>query len=223
MKTQLAVCSKCGDGICKCKIRDWTARIIATLVLSLFAVSTVFGQETVPITPANVSPELKAAFLSFYQDVSAAKTVTLALYPTYSPSITTASKWGYGAALICPVSAISALESNSIAQHTFGGLRFDSLGSQFFASTVAVGAKGDFQIYGHNFTLFAESGANIPLSGAGNNNKALGAMVGSGVDTRLFTFGKNKQGSLDFFVCAEKWTLFPGYVLHGGPTITFGF
>lgn len=173
------------------------------------------------------SPELKADVISFIQNVEASRSITLAVYPTYAPGIT-ANKWGYGAALLCPASAITALSSNGIAQHAFGGLRIDSIGGGFYASTVAVGAKGDFQLWGHNFTIFGESGVNIPMSGAGANNFVPGAMVGTGINTHILSFGTAnaasvKPGSFDVFVCAEKWTQFSGYVLHTGPTLTWSF
>jgi hypothetical protein len=196
-------------------------------LLSIIGVAALLATSSQAQTIPMPSPELKAAAISFAQNVEATRTVTLALYPTYAPGISTA-KWGYGAALICPASAITALESNGIAQHTFGGLRVDRIGGGFYASTVAVGMKGDFQLWGHNFTIFGESGVNIPMSGAGGNNLNLGAMVGSGINTHIYSFGKaddsgSQPFSLDAFVCAEKWTQFSGYVLHAGPTLTWKF
>lgn len=195
---------------------------ISIIGIALAAMVNIHAQDL-----PSVSPELKTAVISFAQNVEATRSVTLAVYPTYAPGITD-NKWGYGAALVCPTSAITALESNTIAQHAFGGLRFDSIGGGFFASTVAVGAKGDFQLWGHNFTIFAESGVNIPMSGAGDKNLSPGAMVGTGLNTHLLSFGKAdatgaKPFSLDAFACAEKWTQFGGYVLHAGPTLTWHF
>lgn len=195
---------------------------IKLLIIGVALVATVTHAQD--LTP---SPELKAAAISFVQNVESSRSVTLAVYPTYAPGIT-AAKWGYGAALVCPAAAITALESNTIAQHAFGGLRIDSIGGGFYASTVAVGAKGDFQLRGHNFTVFAESGVNIPMSGAGAKDFSPGAMVGSGLNTHIYSFGKTdatgrKAFSFDAFVCAEKWTQFSGYVLHAGPTLTWHF
>ncbi len=192
-------------------------------IIGVALIATVTQAQTIP----DPSPELKAAAVSFVQNVEATRTVTLAVYPTYAPGIT-AAKWGYGAALICPASAITALESNTIAQHAFGGLRFDNIGGGFYASTVAVGMKGDFQLWGHNFTIFGESGVNIPLNGAGAQNFAPGAMVGTGINTHILSFGKAdanglKSFSVDAFVCAEKWTAFSGYVLHPGISGTWHF
>lgn len=200
-----------------------TLKLFRNAVLCSLLLFTLLGRSQ----GLDPSPQLKTAAISFVQNVEASRTVTLAIYPTYAPGITTA-KWGYGAALLCPASAITALESNTIAQHTFGGLRFDSIGGGFYASTVAVGAKGDFQLWGHNFTVFAESGVNIPMSGAGAENFAPGAMVGTGLNTHIYSFGKTdangiKPFSFDAFVCAEKWTQFSGYVLHAGPTLTWHF
>jgi hypothetical protein len=198
-------------------------------VVALFA-TTGFAQVT-NLNQIQATPEVKAAAISFYQGVSASHSLTVAVYPTYAPSIVVdgkKSQFGAGIAAIYPLDGINALSNNVVAKHTFAGLRFDLIGGKYFASTVALGAKADFQLWSHNFTVFGESGANIPLSGAGNNNVALGAMVGTGIETRLFSFGKPdangvKPFSIDIFVLAEKWTLYSGEVFHGGPVLNWSF
>ena len=125
-----------------------------------------------------------------------------------------------GVALLTPSQDItpSGIASNAIVQHTFVGLRFDYLAHQAFASTMAVGIKGDMQLWRHNFEGFFHSGANIPFSGFGIHNGDIGAMVGGGVYTSIFTF---THGSIGFQGSAEKWTQFTGAVFHFGPVANF--
>lgn len=208
---------------------DLMKKLLSSICIAVFLAATSHAQVT--NLPTTLTPEAKAAVLSFAQNVEAEKTITVAVYPTLAPSIVVDGKknvWGAGIAAICPLDAISALSNNVVAQHAFAGLRFDLLGGKYFASTVALGAKADFQLWSHNFTAFGESGANIPLAGAGDNNIAVGAMVGSGIETRLFSFGKAnasgiRPGSLSVFGVVEKWTLYPGYVLHPGASLTWSF
>lgn len=180
------------------------------------------------LSAAVASPEVKSNVISFVQGVEAAKSLTVAVYPTYATGLTGSAKWGAGIAAMYPLNGIGALSNNVVAQHTFTGLRFDLMGGNYYASTVALGAKADFQLWGHNFETFVESGANIPLSGAGNNNLAVGAMVGTGIQTTVLSFGTAdangiKPGSLTVFAVAEKWTLYSGYVLHPGVALTWSF
>lgn len=199
--------------------------VAATLVLATLT----NAQET--NLPTSLSPEAKTAAISFAQNVQAAKSLTVALYPTIAPGIVVdgkKSQLGAGIAAMYPMDGFNALSNNIVAQHTFAGLRFDLIGGKYFASTVALGAKADFQLWGHNYTVFGESGANIPLSGAGDNNLALGAMVGTGLETRVWSFGKAdangiKPGSLCVFGVVEKWTLYSGYVFHPGVSVTWNF
>jgi hypothetical protein len=202
---------------------------LSKLIIGLMLINGIaaFGQ-----TSTNVdNTKIKAAFLSFLQNVETNRTVTLAVYPTYAPGIVVNGKsdsFGVGIAALCPVSAISSFSNNTLAQHAFGGLRLDYLAGQAFASTVALGMKGDFQIYSHNVEVFAESGVNIPFSGFGQNNVNVGAMVGSGAYTSLFSFGKvqpdgTKAGSVGLFVAIEKWTQFNGEIYHGGPVLNWSF
>lgn len=175
------------------------------------------------------STNVRSEVLTFLQDVSAQKSISVAVYPSYAPDIKVDGKrenWGAGIALLVPATVIPALEDSSLASHAFGGLRFDMLGKQFFASTVAVGLKGDFQIYKHNFTIFGESGVNIPL--AGSSETSVGGMVGTGISTTLFTFGpkdadENRPGIFGLFAAVEKWTQFSGYVGHFGLNGTYRF
>ncbi len=179
----------------------------------------------------SVSPELKTQIIGFAQQAYTNRDIAVAVYPSYAPNIVIDGKkdtLGLGIAVLCPASSISSLSDNTFAQHAFGGLRFDLLGGQFFASTVVFGVKGDFQIYKHDITIFGESGANIPITGAGNNNINLGAMVGTGLETEVLKFGKanvdgTKNGSLIVFGSVEEWTQFDSQVYHLGAAVNWTF
>lgn len=174
-------------------------------------------------TPPSDNSQAKTAVISFAQTVSTNRTITATLYPSYAPQIVVNGKkdnFGFGAAVLTPVSLVPALQDSTIAQHSYVGLRFDYLAGQAFASTVGVGMKGDFQLWGHNFTAFAQTGANIPFSGFGLKNGEIGAMAGGGLYTELYRF---THGSLGIQVSAEKWTQFQGEVFHGGPVFTLSF
>jgi hypothetical protein len=167
--------------------------------------------------------QLKKAVIAFAQNVSTNREITATVYPSYAPSIVVNGKkdnFGFGAAVLTPVSLVPALADNTIAQHSFVGLRFDYLAHQAFASTVGVGMKGDWQLWKLNNTAFGETGANIPFSGFGIHNGEIGAMVGSGNYTMIHSWGKSKLG---FQVSIEKWTQFPGVVWHFGPVFTLDF
>jgi hypothetical protein len=202
---------------------------ILIIVMASLALVSVASAQTNSSGLSNISPELKDAIISFKQDVEVNRTLTVALYPTYAPEIVVDGKkhqWGAGVALLCPATAIPALEDNAVADHAFGGIRLDMLGGQFFASTVAVGFKAHVQFFGHDFVPFVESGVNIPITGAGDKNAELGAMYGSGVTTSLFAFGKanevgDKPGSINGFIAVEKWTQFKGYEAHVGASVTW--
>ncbi len=175
------------------------------------------------VTHAQTNDQLKAAVISFAQTVSTNRTITATLYPSYAPQIVIDGKkdnFGFGAAVLTPISLVPALADSTLAQHSYVGLRFDYLAHQAFASTVGVGMKGDFQLWGHNVTAFAQTGANIPFAGFGVKNGEIGAMAGGGLYTEIYHF---THGSLGIQVSAEKWTQFQGEVFHGGPVFTLSF
>jgi hypothetical protein len=190
---------------------------IKLAIIGLFAFAlTAFSQTN--------NSELKSAFISFVQNVESNKAVSVAVYPGYAPDIVVNGKkdnFGLGIAALCPASALPALEGTTVGNHAFVGLRFDYLAHQAFASTVGVGVRGDFQIYGHNISAFAHSGVNIPFSGFGLKNGDIGAMAGGGLYTSVYKFSDN--ASLGVQLSAEKWTQFQGYVLHGGPVFNWSF
>jgi hypothetical protein len=192
---------------------------IKTLIIgvALFAATVSYAQTN------SDNSAIKSAVIGFAQTVSTNRQISATLYPSYAPSIVVDGKkdnFGFGAAVLTPVSLVPALADSAIAQHSYVGLRFDYLAHQAFASTVGVGMKGDFQLWGHNFTAFAQTGVNIPFSGFGVKNGAVGAMAGGGLYTDIYKF---THGSIGFQVSAEKWTQFSGEIFHGGPVFTLSF
>ncbi len=182
-----------------------------TLAAMLFAVAGMAQTETIVDNSA-----VKAAVISFAQGVSSNRVITATFYPSYAPSLD--KKWGFGAAVFYP-----------LGEHAFTGLRMDYLSGDFFAAQANVGAKADFQIYGHNFTTFALTGALIPLQGAGNDNFTPGAIVGAGVNTRIYqTTIATHPLTIDLAVEGERWQV-PGskldgtFVMHIAPSITLSF
>lgn len=173
--------------------------------------------------------QAKAAVVSFYQQTATNRNLTFTLYPEYAPDIVVNGKkdtFGAGLSLLTTASQISAWADAAIAQHTFVMLRFDYLAHQAFATTGTVGFNGNVQVLGHNFDVYVEGGANIPFSGFGVKNGALGAIEGQGIHTDLLSWGTAttlgaKPWHLGVQFTAEKWTQFPGMVFLGGPTITF--
>lgn len=199
-------------------------KTLLAIVLASLIVFSVKAQaaDTNSITPTP-SPELKAAAISFAQLTASNRNLTIATYPMYAPDIVVDGKkdnFGVGIALLTPVSALPALQDSTIAKHSFIGLRFDYLAHQAFASTVGVGVKGDMQLWGHNFTGFVHSGANLPFAGFGVKNGDIGAMVGAGGYTSIWQF---THGSLGIQVSAEHWTQFSGMVFLGGPVLNISF
>jgi len=186
------------------------------LILSLLAFAPL-------VHAADTNSELKSAVISFEQLTASNRNLTIAAYPMYAPDIVVNGKkdtFGMGIALLTPIAALPELQDNTLAKHSFVGLRFDYLAHQAFASTVGVGVRGDMQLWGHNFTGFATGGANLPFAGFGVKNGDIGAMVGGGAYTDLWRF---THGALGIQVSVERWTQFPGVVGLGGPVLNISF
>ena len=172
----------------------------------------------------DTNAQIKASAIAFAQGVESNKSVWVAVHPEYAPSIMVngaKDTFGMGVALLTEADAIPALQGTVVGNHVFGGLRFDYLAHEAFASTVGVGVKGDMQLWGHNFTGFVEGGGNIPFSGFGQKNGDLGAMLGAGGYTSIWQPSKNVNLGLEF--TAERWTQFPGMVFLGGPVLHITF
>lgn len=173
---------------------------------------------------AQTNDQIKAAFLSFDQSVLANRSLSIAAYPSYAPSIVVNGKkdnFGFGLAAVTPASVVPGLQGTAVGNHGFMGLRFDYLAHQAFASTVGIGVQYELQVKGHNFDWFGHTGANIPFSGFGVHNGDIGGMVGAGGYTDLYRFSTN--AGLGLQISGEKWTQFPGIVLHGGPVFNWKF
>jgi hypothetical protein len=195
-----------------------------TILAALCLCASLAKAQTPAPAPAD-NTAIKTAFLSFAQNVESNRSLTVALYPMYAPDIVVNGKpdtFGFGLAALVPATVIPSLSQSPVAQHAFGGIRFDYLAHQAFASTVSLGLRGDFQIKGHDFETFVHSGANIPFSGFGLHNGDIGAMIGGGAYTSLLTWGGG-NGSLGLQITGEKWTQFPGPVLLGGPVLNWHF
>lgn len=194
-------------------------------LLALAGVQT-FGQTNTPPTnaPTDANAELKSRAIAFAQGVESNKSIYVAVHPEFAPNITVNGKaehFGVGVALLTEADAIPALQGTVVGTHVFGGLRFDYLAHQAFASTIGVGLKGDMQLWGHNFTGFVEGGGNIPFSGFGQQNGDLGGMFGTGGYTSLWSPSPNVHIAVQ--VTGERWTQFPGWVFLGGPVVHITF
>ena len=165
-----------------------------------------FSQDT--NTP---SGSTKNRLLGFAQDASEAKTLVVAVYPSFAPKLVDAdghkTQWGFGAAALYP-----------IGQYAYTGFRVDYLAGEFWAPSINVGLKADVQIFGMNFTPMAYTGGVVPLAGAGEKNGDWGYIIGGGVKARVWS-GKvfGKTASLDIAATAEKWSQFDGEVYHIAP------
>lgn len=156
----------------------------------------------------------ESSWLSFAQGVSSNKSLTLTAYPSYAPDLKIAGEnksWGFGVAALYP-----------LGDYAFTGARLDYLGDQFWSPSVTVGCKADVQLFGRNFTPFVIGGAIIPLGGAGDDNHAVGAIVGSGVTTSLWA-AANGKSSVNLYFAVEKWSIFQGVIYHPGVAATFKF
>ncbi len=190
-------------------------KLLSLITCALLSVS-AFAQ-------TNDNTQIKQDVIAFAQNVASNRSLTLAVYPSYAPDIVVNGRkdtFGMGVAALVPTTVVPALHGNAVAQHAFVGLRFDYLAHQAYASTVGVGLRGDMQLWGHNFEGFTQASANVPFSGFGIHNGELGAAVGGGIYTDIYTFS---HGSLGLQISAEKWTQFSGFVLHGGPVLSISF
>lgn len=187
------------------------------LIVSLMFVATVsLAQDTNTV--------IKQSFITFFQGTESNGSVFIALHPEYAPSIVVNGKtgsFGLGVALLTDADAIPSLAGTMVGSHVFGGLRFDYLAHQAFASTVGAGVHGSLQLWNHTFTGFVEGGANIPFAGFGVKNGEIGGMYGAGGYTVLWQ--PSAKFNLALEATAEKWTQFPGEVFLFGPVVHWSF
>lgn len=173
-------------------------KLLITLTLALSCILPVKAQ---------TNDTWQSRALTFKQYVEDTKTLTVAVYPSYAPSLKIGGvdkPWGFGVAALYPLS-----------DHTFTGFRADYLGGDFFAAQANVGAKADFQIFGHNFTTYGVTGALLPIQGAGGDNFSPGYIVGGGVRTTIYQKQmKNGNFALGIGYEGERWQV-PNTVLNG--------
>jgi len=163
---------------------------------------------------AQDSTVLKERLISFEQGVVTNHEIIVAVYPGFNPQLEVngiKKNWGFGACGLYP-----------LTDHTFTGIRVDYMGGQFWMPSATVGLRADFQIYGHNFSSFTTGGAIFPLSGAGQENGSIGAIVGAGVSTKVWQNAKGNM-SIDAFVAVEKWTIFNGETIRPGVALNATF
>lgn len=156
----------------------------------------------------------KAALIGFAQGVGQAKSVTVAVYPGYAPSLVVngeKKQWCAGIAALYPVS-----------EYSFAGIRLDYAGGQFWMPSCTVGVKADVQVLGHNVTPFVIGGAIFPISGSGDRDGQVGAIAGTGFTANIWQSEDTKK-SLNLFYAAEKWTLFDGVIHRPGVAFSIKF
>ena len=164
------------------------------------------------LSAQELTNKIETRIIGFAQDTSAAKSVVVAIYPSYAPELQVGGKkqqLGFGLAALYPVS-----------QYVYTGIRVDYLGGNFWAPSINVGLKADVQLFGVNITPMLYTGGVVPLSGAGDQNKDWGYITGGGAMVSVWkgTLFK-KEASLTLAATAEKWSQFDGNVYHLAPVL----
>jgi len=192
------------------------------LIVSLFIATSVFAQTvsnspTPMPSPFGASPDVKSVaevappttvqeLEQLGQVIFAAKSASLAIYPSYDPYITVGGvkkPFGWGAALLYPVS-----------DYAFAGVRIDFLGNTFWAPSAVVGAKYTLANFPMTPTVFTVGGLLVPVGGAGTENNTAEAVTGVGATLVLWT--DHQHFSINVFAEGEKITNFPGINTHLG-------
>jgi hypothetical protein len=141
---------------------------------------------------------------------SEAGQITVAAYPGYAPGLTLdgeKAEWGAGMALLYP-----------LGDYVLVGGRLDWMADEFWMPSATVGLKLDVKLFNKLVvTPFTIGGVIVPLGGAGEENKEVGAIVGGGIYSTVWNWngadGKSK-GGLQVFYAAEMWTLWPDVLIH---------
>lgn len=167
--------------------------------------------------PSNAVPVV-VRIIDFNQGVSGSSNLNVAVYPSYAPDLINADgksdQWGFGAALTYSF-------RGDVGRYLFAGLRVDYLGGEFWAPSIAGGLKADVQLFGHNVTPFAYTGAIVPLSGAGSLDGEWGVIYGTGLKTDVWKgklFGKDARVGIGAAI--ERWDNFDGPVYHIAPVLS---
>jgi hypothetical protein len=169
------------------------------LIASLIAVTCFAGTDT--------TTTVSEPFLKDISGMFTARQASLAIYPSYDPYIKVGGvnkPWGFGAALLYPVS-----------DYAFAGVRVDFLGNTFWAPSAVIGAKYTLKNLPLTPTVFTVAGLIMPLGGAGSQTNVANAVTGIGATAVLFHDG-NDTFSVNAFIEGEKWTNFDGVIVHPG-------
>jgi hypothetical protein len=183
-------------------------KTLTTVLIGLALLATATAQE--------ITNTVSKRFVEFAQGASTFKSLTFAVYPSYAPELVTGGKkdlFGFGATALYP-----------LGNFAYTGLRVDYLGHEFWAPSINIGLKADVQIFGVNVTPMTYTGAIVPLSGAGNQNREVGYIIGGGASVSIWkgkAFGKDASFALA--AAAEKWSNFPGNVYHIAPVFTISW
>lgn len=184
-------------------------KLLLLVGVAALLATTTQAQDTNP-----PSGSTKDRIITFVQDTSTARSLVLAVYPSYAPELAVngeKDRWGFGAAALYPI-------PGDLGQYSYVGLRIDWLGSSWWAPSATVGLKADVQLFGVTMTPMVYTGGVVPISGAGDQNGDWGYIVGGGMKARVWkgtVFGK--EASLDLAAAAEKWSQFDGNVYHIAP------
>jgi hypothetical protein len=183
-------------------------KTLLAVIASLIATACFAG------SPAVVPPDNTQTILGDLGGLFASRQASIAFYPSYDPYIKVggvAKPWGFGAALLYPVS-----------DYAFAGARLDFLGNTFWAPSAVVGAKYTLKNMMFTPTVFTVGGLIMPLGGAGAQNRDVNAVTGIGATAVLW---KDKAGnfSVNAFIEGEKWTSFDGAIIHPGIAAAFKF
>lgn len=171
---------------------------LKVLTILLATVGPILGGtvETLPALPPVVE--------SLAQSIFNSGGLILAAYPTIHIDPKAGSHdFGYGLAALYPVGT-----------NAFAGLRLNYLSGNFWAPSATVGAKYVLTKVPSKPTVFTVGGLVMPLSGAGQDNKTVGAIAGVGLDIPILRDKVNNRWTIDVVLEAEKWTNIPGYEVN---------
>jgi hypothetical protein len=177
-----------------------------TTLLAVLLACTGYSQTN---TPADSS------WFQLARGASDAGQITVAVYPGYAPGLLVDTgefelkkkEWGMGMALLYPV-----------GDFVLVGGRLDYMADEFWMPSVTLGLKADIKLFNKLIvTPFTIGGAIMPLSGAGEANHDVGAIVGGGIYSTVWNWHDSKgvsKGGLQVFYAAEYWSLWDGVIIH---------
>jgi hypothetical protein len=153
--------------------------------------------------------------IEFLPAADQARSMSFVVAPSYAPEIVGSdgnnSPWGLTAAALYPVLDLGPIRS-------MAGVRLDYLADQFWTPSVSVQIGTTARLFGGmEVTPFVTSGAIFPLSQGNDNGDNIGAIIGSGISTKVFKWNK---GCISLGYSCEKWTPYPGLIHHVGAALT---